>query len=64
MADAFPNLDLEQINKDVEKKVKNILDNLDFDAIDKGITDKIKSLNFSESVNTFSDDRSYINALP
>ena len=32
MADAFQNIDLEQINKDVEKKVKGILDNLDLDV--------------------------------
>ena len=64
MADAFPNLDLEQINKDVEKKVKNILDNLDLESINEKVQEKLKSLNLPESVDTFSDDRSYINALP
>ena len=64
MADAFQNIDLEQINKDVEKKVKGILDNLDLESINTRVKEKLKSINISESVDTFSDDRSYINALP
>ena len=64
MADAFPNIDTEKINQDIEKKIKGALDNIDFEAIDKRITDKIKSLNLPESKDSFSSERSYINALP
>ena len=35
MADAFPNIDTEKINQDIEKKIQGVLDNIDFDAIDK-----------------------------
>ena len=42
MADAFQNIDLEQINKDVEKKVKGILDNLDLESINTTSQRKIK----------------------
>ncbi len=42
MADAFQNIDLEQINKDVEKKVKGILDNLDLESIDQRVKENIQ----------------------
>ena len=64
MADAFQNIDLEQINKDVEKKVKGILDNLDLESIDQQVKEKLSTIEALKSDDAFSDDRSYINALP
>jgi hypothetical protein len=64
MADAFQNIDLEQINKDVEKKVKGILDNLDLESINKRVKEKLSTIEALKTDDAFSDDRSYINALP
>ena len=64
MADAFQNIDLEQINKDVEKKVKGILDNLDLESINTRVKEKLSTIEAFKSDDAFSDDRSYINALP
>ena len=47
MADpnAFPNKELEDLNKKIEDKVKNILDNLDLGTIDTTIKNKLKDVN-------------------
>ena len=64
MADAFQNIDLEQINKDVEKKVKNILDNLDLESIDQRVKEKLSTIEALKTDDKFSSERTYINALP
>ena len=64
MADAFQNIDLEQINKDVEKKVKGILDNLDLESINERVKEKLSTIEALKTEDKFSSERTYINALP
>ena len=64
MADAFPNVEKEEINKNIEKRIKNILNNIDFDAINERVNKRLEHLNLGETSDAFSEDRSYINALP
>ena len=47
MADpnAFPNKELEDLNKKIEDKVKGILDNLDLGTINTTIKEKLKHVN-------------------
>jgi len=64
MADAFPNVEQEQVNKNIEKRIENILNNIDFDAINERINKRLEHLNLGDTPDAFSEDRSYINALP
>ena len=64
MADAFQNVDLEKINQDVKKTVQEVLKNIDVGSIRQSVRDTIKSLDLPKSIDSFSEDRSYINALP
>ena len=64
MADAFPNVEQEQINTNIEKRIQNILKNVDLDAINERVNKRLEHLNLGETSDAFSDDRTYINALP
>ena len=73
MADAFPNVEKEEINKNIKKSIDSILESVNkhWEANTVGDTDKVlesiskywgSDTDIGEDV--FSIDRSYINALP
>ena len=73
MADpnAFPNKELEDLNKKIEDKVKGILDNLDLGTINTTIKEKLKDVNETlvekgiiEPDVLETDERKYVNTLP
>jgi len=77
MADpsAFPNKELEDLNKKIKEKVQNVLKNIDTNSINQNVKTKIDEMNLSTSNVEVGDDekwtgtafvpnRKYVDSLP
>ena len=53
MADAFPNVDQEQINKNVKERVKAVLDKIDFEAINERVKKRLSTIDALKSDDAF-----------